>query len=260
MGLVSAGFILLLVPAGANLGVKQGRQIQLTDQSALESALDSRITSMEARLEKKLESKVDEFTARLEALGRKMDAHVASVGGESIGGGSVGASVLAVDYGTDAKADYYSLKNGGQTGSIDCSTVEENVTLSGKQPVQALSALRRHADCSQVHHITMHFQTTTFSAAESVGELVDIFLLDRFEWQVISEPYGFNASHMKMSITLRKVRDAVLLEMAAFVKKRQFPARCSDRKILALKVLSTYQTFVRGSFSLAHVLNSTAAL
>jgi hypothetical protein len=215
-------FLLLLTPTrgiNSGIGTKQGVRIALNDQ-----AVESRwIAALEGRLEKKLSAKFDQFASRLEALSAKITTQTESGGAEVMG------SAEKVE------------------GDVDCSIVEEKVALSGKKPAQALALLRQHADCSRVHRITMKFETSVFTDAQSIGELVDIFLGDRFEWQVVNEPYQFEGQRMTASITLRKVRDETQLAMAAFIRKRQFPARCSDRKILAMKVvLVLWRTLLYG--------------
>jgi hypothetical protein len=79
----------------------------------------------------------------------------------------------------------------------------------------------------------MLYNKTSFSTAEAVGDLVDKFVTDRFEWGVITEPYTFKGNRQLPLVVFERVKSKKLLAIAKFIRKRQFPTNCSSRKVLA---------------------------
>jgi hypothetical protein len=113
--------------------------------------------------------------------------------------------------------------------SVSCGTQK----LDALEPNLAL--VRGAAECKGVEKFTIRFPAGT--THDALGKFVDSFLVDRFEWQVIKEPYSFQPHTVvdPLQVVLAKVPNKTLQRLGALIRRRQFPAKCAGHKIIVVK-------------------------
>jgi hypothetical protein len=110
----------------------------------------------------------------------------------------------------------------------------QNATVDFTQEPD-LALVRKAAECEETDQITLKFPAGT--AHVDLGKVVDEFLIDRFEWQIIEEPYAFQPHKVteQLQVVVAKVPNKKLQKFGTLLRKRQFPAQCVGSKIVVMK-------------------------
>jgi hypothetical protein len=108
-----------------------------------------------------------------------------------------------------------------------CSTIGLKEVI---HPPLELSAIQALADCEKLAQLELNFPSQM--EYSDIGSFIDEFMMDRFEWQIIQEPYSRGDPH---TVSLMKVPNKRLQKVGAVIRRHQFPQVCTSRNLYLMQ-------------------------